>query len=147
MGSIPAQVDQLVPFIKNRDGTGMCPFEKMLENVTSPEKAYEILTENIQVGPKTLRQAVVDPLTGRDITGDYVSESKKNMDKKLEKLFNEAEKTDIKPEDKKSFYSFYSNKISMVVNDYFRSIKQPVDEKTLNENLEKLGKIIGIGND
>jgi hypothetical protein len=47
MGSIPTQVDHLVPFIKNRDGTGMCPFEKMLENINEPEEAYKILKEKL----------------------------------------------------------------------------------------------------
>jgi hypothetical protein len=47
MGSIPAQVDHLVPFIKNRDGSGMCPFEKMLENINEPKEAYNILKEKV----------------------------------------------------------------------------------------------------
>jgi hypothetical protein len=47
MGGIPCQVDQLIPFIKNRDGSGLCPFEKMLEGVDTPDKAYKILKEKI----------------------------------------------------------------------------------------------------
>jgi hypothetical protein len=45
MGSIPAQVDKLIPFIKNRDGSGLYTFEKMLENIDEPKKAYNFLKE------------------------------------------------------------------------------------------------------
>jgi hypothetical protein len=47
IGGVPSQIDQLIPFITNRFGDGMCPFEKMLENVTEPEEAYEILNEKL----------------------------------------------------------------------------------------------------
>lgn len=47
MGGVPCQVDQLIPSIKNRDGNGLCPFEKMLKDVTSPEEAYKILKEKV----------------------------------------------------------------------------------------------------
>jgi len=48
MGGVPCQVDKMIPFIKNRDGTGMCPFEKILENIIEPETAYNILKENLR---------------------------------------------------------------------------------------------------
>jgi hypothetical protein len=47
MGGVPCQVDQLIPFINNRDGDGMCPFEKLLKDVVSPEEAFKILKENV----------------------------------------------------------------------------------------------------
>ena len=47
MGSIPTQVDKLIPFIENRDGSGLCPFEKMLDGVTSPDEAYTIIKNQI----------------------------------------------------------------------------------------------------
>ena len=47
MGSIPAQVDKLIPFIKNRDGSGLYTFEKMLENIDEPKKAYNLLKEKV----------------------------------------------------------------------------------------------------
>ena len=47
MGSIPAQVDKLIPFIKNRDGSGLYTFEKMLENIDEPKKAYNFLKEKV----------------------------------------------------------------------------------------------------
>ena len=47
MGSIPAQVDKLIPFIKNHEGSGLCPFEKMLENIDEPKKAYNLLKEKV----------------------------------------------------------------------------------------------------
>ena len=47
IGGIPCQADDMIPFIKNRNGDGLCPFEKMLQNVESPEEAYKILNENV----------------------------------------------------------------------------------------------------
>ena len=47
MGGVPCQVDELVPYIKKRDGDDLCPFEKMLKDVTSPEDAYKILKEKV----------------------------------------------------------------------------------------------------
>jgi hypothetical protein len=47
IGGIPCQTDEMIPFIKNRNGDGLCPFEKMLKNVESPEEAYKILNENV----------------------------------------------------------------------------------------------------
>jgi hypothetical protein len=47
MGSIPSKVDQLIPFIKNRDGSGLCPFEKLLQNINEPKEAYNVLKEKV----------------------------------------------------------------------------------------------------
>lgn len=40
---IPGQTDKIIPFIKNRTLDDICPFEKMLKDVDSPEEAFEIL--------------------------------------------------------------------------------------------------------
>ena len=40
---IPGQTDEMIPYIKNRSGDGLCPFEKMLSDTDSPEEAYKIL--------------------------------------------------------------------------------------------------------
>jgi len=47
IGGIPCQVDEMIPVIKNKAGDGLCPFEKMLKNVESPEEAYTILKQNV----------------------------------------------------------------------------------------------------
>ena len=47
MGGVPCQVDELIPFIKNRDGDALCPFEKMLKDIISPEEAYKFLKEKV----------------------------------------------------------------------------------------------------
>ena len=47
INGIPSQADVLIPRIDNRDGTDMCPFEKMLKNVNSPDEAYNILKAKI----------------------------------------------------------------------------------------------------
>jgi len=47
INGIPSQADVLIPRIDNRDKTGMCPFEKMLENINDPEEAYKVLKEKI----------------------------------------------------------------------------------------------------
>ena len=47
MGGVPCQVDKLIPFINNRAGDGLCPFEKMLKDITDPDEAYKILKEKL----------------------------------------------------------------------------------------------------
>ncbi len=47
IGKISCQVDEMIPVIKNKSGDGLCPFEKMLKNVESPEEAYRILKEKV----------------------------------------------------------------------------------------------------
>ena len=47
IGGIPCQADEMIPYIKNRSGDGLCPFEKMLQNVELPEEAYKILKDNV----------------------------------------------------------------------------------------------------
>jgi hypothetical protein len=47
MGGVPCQVDELIPFIKNKAGDSLCPFEKMLKDVISPMEAYKILKEKV----------------------------------------------------------------------------------------------------
>lgn len=48
VGGVPAQVDNLIPFVKNIDGDDICPFEKMLENINSPGEAFKILKSRIK---------------------------------------------------------------------------------------------------
>ena len=40
---IPGQTDESIPYVKNKYGNDICPFEKMLSDVDSPEEAYKIL--------------------------------------------------------------------------------------------------------
>ena len=47
MGGVPCQVGELIPQIMNRNGDGLCPFEKMLKDVDSPDEAYKILKEKV----------------------------------------------------------------------------------------------------
>ena len=47
MADIPSQIDQMVPYIKNRNGDGVCPFEEMLKGVESPDEAYNILKKKV----------------------------------------------------------------------------------------------------
>lgn len=49
VGGVPAQVDQLIPFVKNMSGDDVCPFEKMLENIESPLEAFDIIKQKIRV--------------------------------------------------------------------------------------------------
>ncbi len=41
--------DKLVPFVINRDGTDMCPMEKLVLQIESPEDAFEVLDKKIPV--------------------------------------------------------------------------------------------------
>jgi len=47
MGGVPCQIDKMIPFIQNRNGDDVCPFEKMLEGVISPDEAYNILKQKL----------------------------------------------------------------------------------------------------
>ena len=47
MDGIPSQTDQLIPFIKNRNGDDICPFEKLLADIDSSSEAYDILKKNV----------------------------------------------------------------------------------------------------
>jgi hypothetical protein len=47
IADIPSQIDKMVPYIKNRDGDDICPFEEMLKDVDSPDEAYNILKKKI----------------------------------------------------------------------------------------------------
>jgi hypothetical protein len=44
---IPGQTEEVIPYVKNRDGDDICPFEKMLADIDSPEEAYNILKEKV----------------------------------------------------------------------------------------------------
>jgi hypothetical protein len=47
MAGVQSQIDELIPYIKNKSGNDFCPFEKILSNVESPEDAYNILKNKI----------------------------------------------------------------------------------------------------
>ena len=47
---IPGQTEEIIPYVKNRDGDDICPFEKMLVDIDSPEEAYKILKEKVIEG-------------------------------------------------------------------------------------------------
>jgi hypothetical protein len=40
---IPGQTDEMIPYITNKSGNDMCPFEKVLLNIDFPDEAYQIL--------------------------------------------------------------------------------------------------------
>ena len=45
--NIPIQTDKIIPYIENKMGDDICPFEKMIDKVDSPKEAYKILKKNI----------------------------------------------------------------------------------------------------
>jgi hypothetical protein len=45
--SIPCQTDKVIEKIKNKLDDDICPFEKMLENINSPDRAYTILKDKL----------------------------------------------------------------------------------------------------
>jgi len=47
VAGIPSQIDEMIPYIRNGDGSDVCPFEKMLSDINSPELAYEVLKEKV----------------------------------------------------------------------------------------------------
>ncbi len=44
---IPVEYNRLVPYIKNRSKTGMCPMEKAVLETDDPEEAFDILRNKI----------------------------------------------------------------------------------------------------
>ncbi|MEA1964175.1 MAG: DUF1893 domain-containing protein [Candidatus Aerophobetes bacterium] len=44
---IGIHADKIVPYIKNREGTGVCPFEKLLIRVNSPQKAFKLVKDKL----------------------------------------------------------------------------------------------------
>ena len=47
MGGVPCQVDELIPFIKESECSGISIFENILKDVVSPEEAYKILKQKV----------------------------------------------------------------------------------------------------
>jgi len=47
MGGVPCQIDKMIPFIQNESGTGQINSEKLLNEVNSPDEAFEILKEKL----------------------------------------------------------------------------------------------------
>jgi hypothetical protein len=45
--NIVYKTDKIIPFIKNKYGDDVCPFEKMIEKIELPIEAYKILKQNI----------------------------------------------------------------------------------------------------
>jgi len=46
--NIPGRADKMIPYIENKEGTDVSPFENMLINVDSPEEAYNILRQSLK---------------------------------------------------------------------------------------------------
>lgn len=44
---IPFTYDKKVPYIINRDGTGMCPMEKSVLKLSAPEEAFAVLKQTL----------------------------------------------------------------------------------------------------
>ncbi len=53
--NIPVTYQDLVPGILNRNRTGMCPFEKLTENITSPEEAYRSIERSLAQSSSRIR--------------------------------------------------------------------------------------------
>ena len=45
LAGIPNQIDKMVPYLKNKNGDDICPFEKLLDNIDSPDEAFFLLKE------------------------------------------------------------------------------------------------------
>jgi len=48
--SVPFEHDALVPNILDRHGTGMCPFEKLVLRINSPEEAFSAIDRYLATG-------------------------------------------------------------------------------------------------
>lgn len=48
---IPYTYDQLTPWIRNRQGTGMCPMEQRVQAIDDPAQAFVVLSQAIGIHP------------------------------------------------------------------------------------------------
>ncbi len=44
---IPGETDKIIPYVTDKQGTGLCPFEQLLERVTDPNEAYELIQQKL----------------------------------------------------------------------------------------------------
>ena len=140
MSGIVNQVDKL---IKNSQDSSDY-FDKLFKNVDTPEEVYQILKEEIHIDISTYKQAVIDPLTGRDITGEFIFDHKRNLQEELQIIFSKAEKYKTENMDLNSIYYKLSNEIKNIIQGYYDALKLPVDENFVKQNIEKLAMILGV---
>lgn len=50
---IPTEYQSLVPNILDRNRTGVCPFEKLTENIESSEQAYQVIADCLHKAPRS----------------------------------------------------------------------------------------------
>jgi len=89
-------------------------------------------------------QAVMDPVSGMNITGDFVSEGRSGMNEELERIFGEAERRKATGEFPPAIYGELSVQVEETIERHFRILKLPPDELVLKENLERLANILGV---
>lgn len=89
-------------------------------------------------------QGVFDPVTGKDITGDFVADSRKAMKAELAKIYSEAETRKAGGEEPEAVYSELSIRVTNIVTDHFRSLKLPPDEGLVQIYRMHLAELLGV---
>ncbi len=92
--------------------------------------------------PDYNEQGIFDPVTGKNITGDVISESRDLLELKIEDLLEVAYLHMRNKDSPDNILKIFSEKFREVTEQYFNSIKQPVDEDFLKESISFLNKIV-----
>ncbi len=106
-----------------------------------PENEDMIKKDDWMGAPK---QAVIDPTTGRDVTGEYVSYHKKEMEKQLKQLFIDAREKKEKRISPQKIYDNLSKEIEEIIKDYYAALKLPPEKEYIQEKQKELAKILEI---
>ena len=93
---------------------------------------------------ETVTQAVFDPITGMNITGAYVSDSKKELNDELDKIFAEAKARKMAGEEPNKIFAELTEQIRFVIEKFYRSLKLPPDDGVVAGNLSKLAQFLDV---
>jgi len=94
-----------------------------------------------------MEQAVKDPVSGRDITGDFVAESKKDLRTGLAGIYDEAKKRLAHGDEPKVIEAELSVRLEDLVMRHFRNMKLPPDEGIVMLYRMHLREILGAADD
>ncbi len=93
--------------------------------------------------PDFPEQAMLDPFTGKNITGDIVAESKDSLAKTMDALLAEAKKRAQRGEPAEKIFNDLAPEVQNAIADHYRSMKLPTDHTALSNAMEELAKAAG----
>ena len=90
-------------------------------------------------------QAVLDPATGRNITGDFVQAIKRDLERRIREILDRARTRREKGENTQIIYNELQIEIEQAVTDHFNALKLPPDQGVLAEYTAQLADVLGLG--